>query len=266
MRRRGMEQCYLTVLAPICDHHGDVTAVVGLARDITERRKAEEELRISRAQLRRLALHVQALREEERALIAREIHDELGQTLTALKLDLSWLNGRLEEGQTPLADVIRSMSETLQDVIEKVRTLSLSLRPRILDDLGLAAAIRSSVKTFQERTGVHCEVSAPDAADPPGKECSLFLFRIFQELQTNVIRHAEATKLTVNLAVSSGEVTLRVEDNGRGITGEQIKSFETSGILGIRETVLHLGGEVDIFAPPGGGTTVVVTVPCTPDR
>ena len=260
--RDGSTRYCLTLLAPICDRSGDVTAVVGLARDITDRKNLEEGLKKSQAQLRRLARHEQALLEEERARIAREVHDEFGQTLSALKMGLSRIDSRLRKDQKPVSDLVRVMSGDVDALVERVRALSLSLRPKLLDDLGIGAAISWAARTSQERTGIECQVSAPDERIPAGPDCATALFRIFQELLANVIRHAEATKVLVDLRLVAGEAVLKVEDNGCGITEEQAQGLETAGLLGIRERVQLLGGRVEMAGVPGRGTTVVVKVPC----
>jgi len=260
--RHGSARHCLTLLAPICDRSGEVTAVVGLSRDITERKKIEEELKTSQAQLRRLARHEQAVLEAERARIAREVHDEFGQTLSALKMGLSRIDSRLHDDQKPVSELVQGMSAEIDDLVEKVRELSLSLRPKLLDDLGIAAAISWAVRKFAERAGIDYEVSIADDPIPVGREGSTVLFRIFQELQTNVIRHAEATKLVVDLRILAGEVVLTVSDDGRGIKEEQRRGLETAGLLGIRERVQILNGRFVILGEPGKGTTAVVHIPC----
>ena len=260
--RDGSPHYCLTLLAPICDRSGDVTAVVGLARDITERKKAEEGLKRSQAQLRRLARHEQAVLEEERARIAREVHDEFGQTLSALKMGLSRISGKLRKDQKPVSDIVRALSGDVDDLVEKVRALSLSLRPKLLDDLGIGAAISWAARRSQERTGIECRVSVPDERLPVGSACATALYRIFQELLTNVARHAEATRVLVDLRHESGEAVLKVEDNGRGITEHQSQGLETAGLLGVRERVQLVGGQIEVVGVPGRGTTVVVKMPC----
>jgi len=250
---------FLTTLAPICDANGAVNAVVGLSRDFTDRRAAEIELQRSRSELRRLARHEQAILEQERARIAGIVHDEVGQTLTALKLDLAWLKARLHADQGALSDVVESMTQTIDEAVEKVRDLSASLRPRMLDELGLKAAIGASVRRFRKRTGIECICDLSQEPDTAvASERATALYRIFQELITNVARHSGATELRVGLRFSGDDVELTVEDNGKGISGAEAMGVETSGLVGVRERVLQFGGEVEISGRNGRGTRAVV--------
>ena len=223
--------------------------------------KMEAELRSSRQQLRNLAAHLQSVREEERASIARELHDEMGQALTALKMDLSWLNKRLAQDDTSLAEKVESMSRLTDRTIQGVRRLSTELRPGILDDLGLAAAIEWQVEEFEERTGIGCEVSVDDGVINLEQGCSTAIFRIFQEALTNVARHAGATKVKASLKDKDSKLVLEVKDNGRGITEKQISDAKSFGIMGMRERVYPWGGEVKISGMRGEGTTVRVSIP-----
>jgi len=225
------------------------------------RHKMEEELRSSHQQLRNLAAHLQSVREEERAGIARELHDEMGQVLTALKMDLSWLNKRLTKDDSSLVEKVKSMTKLTDTAIRMVRRLSTELRPGILDDLGLSAAIEWQAEEFAERTGIGCEVSVNDGVIILEQDRSTAIFRIFQEALTNVARHARATKVKASLKEKDGELVLEVKDNGRGITEKQISDAKSFGIMGMRERVYPWGGEVKISGIREKGTTVRVTIP-----
>lgn len=233
-----------------------------LMREIAERRRVEEDLRASEEKLRALAAHLQSVREEEGTRIAREIHDELGQALTGLKMDLTWLTNKLPGGQKGLADKAKSMFRLIDETVQSVRKIASRLRPEVLDQLGLAAAVGWQARDFQMRTGIRCKVEAPASGiDGLDAERSTAAFRIFQELLTNVARHAEATRIDVQMRVDSGVLRLEVQDNGKGIAPADITSPKSLGLLGMRERVLPFGGAIEIGGSPGKGTKVTVSVP-----
>ena len=225
-----------------------------------EREQAEEKLRRSHDQLRALTGHLQFVREEERTRIAREVHDELGQALTGLKLDLAWLAGKCR-GARGLPRKIKTMSGQIDATILTVRRIATELRPGVLDSLGLAAAIEWQGAEFQERTGIRCEVKI-DVTEPiPGRDFSTACFRIFQETLTNIIRHAKATLVKVHLEQDDHELILTVQDNGRGITEREIVHARSIGLIGMKERAAQVGGEVFFFGLPERGTTVTMRVP-----
>lgn len=241
----------------------------GLAFDITERKAAEETLQRSREQLRSLAARLQSIREEERIRIAREIHDELGQMLTGFKMDLSWLERRLFESidesvSPPFLDKIKAMSGLLDEMVHSVRKISSELRPGMLDDLGLVAAMEWQAREFEDRTGLPCDFhpSAGDILLSP--DLGIAVFRIFQEALTNVARHAGATRVVVTLCTTAPELTLEIRDNGRGITERELANSRSLGLLGMRERALILGGSVHVSGTPGQGTIVAVQIPLHP--
>lgn len=231
-----------------------------------ERKRTEEKLRESREQLRALSIYLQYVREEERTRIAREVHDELGQALTGLKMDLSWLAGRMRRGQQPLLDKIKSMSSHVDGTIQSVRRIATELRPGILDDLGLVAALEWQANEFQTRTGIQCIVTSTLQETQLDADLNTAFFRIFQETLTNVMRHANATKVEVRSTEVDGEVVLTVHDNGRGITPEEISDTRSIGLLGMEERAGLLGGTIEFAGEPGQGTTVTVRIPITRAR
>jgi PAS domain S-box-containing protein len=247
----------------ICNKKHTIVEFQAVGQDITQRKKAEDDLKNSREQLRNLSAHLQSLLEKERMLIAREIHDELGQALTALKMDLLWLNNRLANNQVPLHDKMKSMVELVDKTAQTVQRISAELRPGLLDDLGLAAAIEWQAEEFQKRTGILCEVSLdPEDEDiVTSQDISTAIFRIFQETLTNIVRHARASHVNVILHERDNEIKLEVNDNGRGITQEQASHPRSFGILGIRERVKLLSGTVSIIGSPDKGTTITVCIP-----
>jgi signal transduction histidine kinase len=225
-----------------------------------EREQSEERLRRSHDQLRALTGHLQFVREEERTRIAREVHDELGQALTGLKLDLSWLSGKFH-GARGLQHKLKTMSGQIDATIHTVRRIATELRPGVLDSLGLAAAIEWQGAEFQERTGIRCEVKI-DVMEPiQGLDFSTACFRIFQETLTNIIRHAKATLVKVHLEQDDHELILTVQDNGRGITEREIVHARSIGLIGMKERAAQVGGEVFFFGLPERGTTVTMRVP-----
>jgi len=218
-------------------------------------------LNVSREQLRNLAIYLQYAREEERIVVAREIHDECGQALTALQMDLSWLSKRLPDGQQILFDKIKSMSKLIGTTLQTVQNIVTRLRPTELDDLGLMTAIELHVKGFQDRTGIKCEYNLWPDDVVLRQDYSTVIFRIVQELLTNIYRHANATKVKVDFKKKAEILIIRVTDNGKGIKKEQIYNKESFGLMGIRERALILGGKVKIKAMPANGTTCIVTIP-----
>jgi PAS domain S-box-containing protein len=235
--------------------------VQSMWRDITEHKRAEEELQRSREELRNLADHLQSVREQERTTIAREIHDDLGQTLTALKMDISWLGKKLPKDQETLLEKTKAMTKLTDMTIKTVKKISTELRPGLLDDLGLVAAIEWQTEEFENRTGIRCELTVDPEEIILDQDRSTAIFRIFQETLTNIARHAKATRVTISLKEKDDKVELRVRDNGKGITKEQISDSKSFGLMGIRERVHLLGGKVKITGKPGEGTTVVVSIP-----
>lgn len=239
---------------------GEPTRLVGTVQDVTERKIQEEKLRNSREQLRNLSAHLHTVREQERTSIAREIHDELGQALTALKMDIAWLGSKCKDNELFL-DKATTMLQLIDSTIKTVKRISSELRPVMLDDLGLIAAIEWQAGEFQKRTGIVCDVHFSPGDIILDKAVSTTIFRIFQEALTNVIRHAGATKVTVRLEEKDGQIFLFVKDNGKGITEEQKKNPGSFGLIGIRERVHFFGGEAGINGGPGKGTTLSISIP-----
>ena len=239
---------------PLLNATREVTGTVGIALDITERKKIEDALRA-------LAARLQSVREEERTKVAREIHDELGQALTAIKIDLVSLIRELPADQEQQRKRPDSILELVDQTIQSVRRISTELRPGILDDLGLVAAVEWAAEEFEARTGTRCRLDLPGNDIEIDQERATAMFRIFQETLTNVARHANASEVGVRLAKENGDLTLEVNDNGRGIGEEQVSAGGSLGILGMRERAALLGGEFGIIGAPEKGTTVRVRIP-----
>ena len=231
-----------------------------LRRETTDRLSKEEEFRRSTEQLRELSARLQSVREEERTHLARTIHDELGQALTGLKMDVAWLQKHLDQQQLALLEKTEAMSDLIDVIVQAVRRIATELRPGILD-LSLVATIEWQLQEFQNRFGIHGKlVSAPEETtlDADG---ATTVFRIFQEILTNVTRHAQATRIEVSLEENDAFLTLQVVDNGRGITESEIHSPKSIGLLGMRERARLRAGEVHFQGTPGEGSTVTVRLP-----
>jgi signal transduction histidine kinase len=224
-----------------------------------ELHRKSERLKESEDKLRRLAAHLISVREEERAHIAREIHDELGQVLTGIKMEVGWLAKRLTEPQ--LLEKTDSMSKLIDSTVQTVRKIATGLRPEMLDDMGLVAAIGWQAKDFQKRTGIRCRVKLPPETTKLDIDVATTAFRIFQEILTNVARHSRATRVDIDLGVTDEQVSLEVHDNGVGIAESDLHGRKSLGLLGMHERALLFGGEVSITGSPGQGTRVAVTIP-----
>ncbi len=233
--------------------------------DITPRKTAEENLERSRWQLRALLARLQSLREEERTRISREIHDELGQLLTAIKMDLRWIEKRLAERNdaalNALLDKAVEAAELADTTIASVQKIATELRPGALDTLGLPAAIRQEARRFQERTGVACGAELPEPDGNFSRELATATFRILQEALTNVARHAEATEAVIRLREEPGQVVLEVEDNGRGITSGALADAKSLGLVGMRERAAALDGSLAAEPATPRGTRVTLRLP-----
>jgi two-component system, NarL family, sensor histidine kinase UhpB len=251
-------------LSPLASPEGLV--VLTVVRDISERKQAEKALFESREQLRRLSAYLQKAREEERTMIAREIHDELGQALTALKMDLVNIEeiavafARAADTQA-LSERVASMSQLIDSTVQNVRKISGQLRPVLLDSLGLIAAIEWQLEEFQNRTNITCTIAVLPEEFEVDPEKSTAIFRILQESLTNIARHAKATEVDVLLSLENGTLTLEVKDNGVGISESDVAKTGSFGLLGMRERALMFGGALTLSGGPEGGTTVAVRMP-----
>lgn len=238
----------------------------GIMFDVTDRKRFEEQLKNSHEQMRELAAHIEAVREEERTRIAREIHDELGQVLTCLKIDLAWVDKKLHSRDQAvrndlLLKKIAAMKDTIDTTVKVVRKISAELRPGILDNFGLSAAIEWQAAEFQNRTAIQCQLSSfPEDLDLDERHSSA-IFRIFQELLTNIARHAKANRVGISLRKRRGFLILEVQDNGRGITKRETLKANSFGLMGVQERVALLGGKFSINGVEGVGTTVTVRIP-----
>ena len=265
--RKDGSRLWISVNAhAVRDEQGAIQYYEGIAQDINERKAAEEELKATSEHLRALSARLQSAREEEGTRIAREIHDELGSALTSLKWDLEEIDKQLSTPLEPLALVaLREKFQTpmkLADLaITAIRRIASELRPSVLDDLGLVAAIEWQAQQFQARTGIVCHCDCSLEKGELSEEQSTAVFRILQEALTNVLRHAQATKVDIKINEEKGYFVLSVSDNGKGITESEKSQQQCLGILGMRERAHLIAGEIEIKGVKGKGTVVIVRVP-----
>ena len=227
---------------------------------VLERKRAQDQSEVSQEQLRNLYHRLQQVREEERTRTAREVHDHLSQLLTTIKLELSLLDNKLTEYNSGIKESAKQLLDMSDEAIQSVKRIAMDLRPPILDDFGLSEAIEWQVKEFKGRTGIHCNFNNEMNGFELDLERSTTLFRIFQETLTNIVRHSKATNVDVMLYTSEKNINLQVEDNGCGITLDQIQSLRSLGLLGMRERAMVWGGNVEIKGIPKVGTTVTINI------
>lgn len=268
LRHKDGSYVYVESKGSVVMSDGKPVAIQAVARDITERRQAAEEIRKTQEQMRAFAARLQTVREEERAHIAREVHDELGGALTGIKIDLSLLKKAAEEIKenslkNPLLDQIHNTMKNIDNTIQTVRKIATELRPGILDDLGLIAALEWQLDDFRQRTGIQYKWISTQKKIRIDEQGATALFRIFQETLNNVFRHANATEVYARLRKKSNMYILEVEDNGSGITEDKIDDKKSLGLLGMRERALAVGGRINVEGCRGKGTKVIVEIPVT---
>ncbi len=232
-----------------------------LRQEIAERKIIEEELKESRERLRRLSINSRRVREEERTSISRELHDELGQVLTGIKMDVAWIGRRTPEDNALIVERVNSLLPLIDDAIVSVQRISMALRPPALDDFGLQEAMKLAAEDFEKRTNVVCEIISKPQIILLNGEISTEAFRIFQEALTNVARHAGAQRVVVCLRRAGDAFIMEISDDGRGITEEQISDLKSIGLTGMRERAFVIGGSLTVAGAQGKGTTVTLSVP-----
>jgi PAS domain S-box-containing protein len=255
---------HVEVAATNCLQIEDLRGIVVNVRDITPQTLFAEQLQASRQQLRQLAAGTESAREQERVRLAREIHDELGQMLTVLKLELEGLPFQFRRGVPAAKTLGKSLASLVRNVdvtMNTVRRIGAELRPSILTDLGLFAAFRWQIQEFAARTGILCRCRGLRSKVRLGGDESLAVFRIFQEVLTNIIRHAGASAVSIRVTVKDGRLTLLVADDGKGLDPKHLSDSRSLGLIGMQERALLFGGSVEFSARRGGGTVVTVQVP-----
>jgi PAS domain S-box-containing protein len=265
--RRDGSRLWISVNArAVRGEQGEIQYYEGTARDITERKAAEEKLKATSEQLRKLSAKLQSAREEEATRIARELHDELGSTLTSLRWGLDEIDNTLSKtsaksNANTLRSKIATMTSLVEGTLNTIRRISSELRPGILDEVGLLAAIRWEARQFEARTGIICDFESSIENAPVSREQSIAIFRIFQEALTNILRHASATRVGITMNGDGDEFVLTIRDDGRGITAQESSGQYSLGILGMRERAHLIEGEIDIQGVEGKGTVIVLRVP-----
>lgn len=237
--------------------------IIFSGREPVGRKRIEEKLMQTTEQLRNLSSHLQSVREEERTNIAREIHDELGQVLTVLKIQVTLLSKELRKDQFNIRERMESVARLLEETVESVQRITSELRPGILDELGLVPAIEWQAQEFNNRTNIDVEYNLPKEEIILDQSKATAVFRIFQEALTNIARHANASKIKIVLEQSDGHLKLKITDNGKGITQNQINNPKSLGILGMKERALVFGGTVTIKSTMDIGSIVELGIPLT---
>jgi two-component system, NarL family, sensor histidine kinase UhpB len=259
-RKKTGELFWILVSAKPIMINGELKYFLSNWVDITERKVDEEQLSRLNQELRNLTTHLDSVREQERGNISRMIHDELGQALIALKMDVCWLRKNFESSRGPQFDVTESMLSVIDSTFNKVRWISTVLRPRWLDDLGLSDTMKWLVEEFQEMTEIKCKITVSRNLNLD-TQLSTGIYRIFQEALTNIFRHSKATQVQVSLKQKDSQVVLNVTDNGVGIPKKQMSSLKSFGIIGMRERAQSLGGAFVITSALNKGTSIQATFP-----
>jgi len=262
----GEYRWFLIRTAPLRNEVGGIIKWYGVSTDIDDRKRAEEQLKVTSEELRALSARLSSAREEEGTRIARELHDELGSVLTSLKWELEDMLKRSSESAnqtdySTLGPKLEEMMGMVNDILSNVRRISSELRPSILDDIGLMAAIEWQAKQFESRSGIVCTLDLPADDLKLSSDQSTAIFRILQETLTNILRHAKASRVSILVEEVDGALVLEVRDNGRGITGEEITESSSLGLIGMRERAHLLGGSFEITGSAGRGTVLMVRVP-----
>lgn len=242
------------------------TAVQVVLRDLAEHKRRQRLFEASSTRLRELTHALESVREQERSRLARELHDELGQLLTALRMDAAWIRRHAPETATRLIERAEAMTDLINRIGEATTRIATQLRPRVLDDLGLVAAVRALGAETARGCGIACQVIAGDEVISLPDSLATPLYRMAQEALTNVARHADATSVTISLQRADAELCLTISDDGQGLAEEDLGKQGSYGLLGMRERAAAIGGEVRVFSGAGEGTTIEIRLPFSPDH
>lgn len=258
---KGNTKWLETHSVPLHNKQGEISALLAVTNDITERKNIEIQLSKSFEEVRRLTKHLQNIREEERTFISRELHDELGQQLAAMKMDLGWVSKRLKEAEEPVREKTKALMDQISLLIKSVRKISFDLRPSTLSDFGLSAAMEQYLKNFEERSEIKISFNRPIFNPELNDTVKTSLYRIFQESITNISRHAQAQNILIELNFFDDKIILVIQDDGIGFNEEILKTNKTLGIIGMKERVIILDGEFEIVSEPNKGTSIKVVIP-----
>lgn len=257
---KGEEKTILNTAIPLIAKDGTLDGALLIHKDVTELRKKNEALATSQSKLRELVKHHDQVREDERRRIAREIHDELGQHMTALRLDTGMMRMTYGESDAGLTEDLKRMNNKIDDSIQVVRNIASDLRPKALD-MGFPSATRWLVSNLKHRTNINFTLDLGDEDLAMDDVTTTTLFRIVQESTTNILRHAEASEVLIKLDNTDDHITLTIQDNGKGFDAVKAREKKTFGLLGMEERAITLGGTCDLISQPGKGATIIVTLP-----
>lgn len=258
---KGTHRWLETHAVPLRDSKGQIISILGVTRDVTERKKVEQEIRKTTDDLRQLAAHLQSIREEERKRIGREIHDELGQQLTAIKMDIAWIDKKLPTHTPLLKNKLNNVIRLLDESNQSIRRILSELRPSIPGDRDLLESLEWLSRQLTSNTGIPVQLTTDQTEIKLPEPVSTCLFRVCQEAFTNITRYAGASRVGTSLSMHNDWITLTVEDDGKGFDPEAVQSKKSFGILGMKERVLSLGGKFDLIAAPGAGTRIIASLP-----
>jgi signal transduction histidine kinase len=245
----------------VCSPTGELIGIQVLAHDITERKKMERRLEASAVELRDLTQHLEKVRETERSSIARDLHDDLGQKLTSINMDIIWLKSRIGVQSRIVEKKFQQMQILMNDTIDSIQKISFGLRPSILDDLGLQSAIIWQLREFSKSSGIGVKSFFSPKDQVIDNQISLAIFRIVQEALTNILRHSGASDVEINIKSTKKIIQVLIRDNGKGIEQDQIENNKSFGLIGMRERVKANGGEIKITGHSGTGTEIFVKIP-----
>jgi len=260
-RKKNGEDFWVDLSSQPIEVDGEIKYLLANWVDITERKNVEHRLNKLNEELRTLYIHLQSVREQERSQIAREVHDEIGQSLTALKMEICWLEKKLAGFDEPIKKTVKYLNKLVDNTLQKVKWMTAELRPQMLDEIGLADAIDWLATEFQDFAGIFCSVSIDQIVNDLDKERSIMVFRIIQEALRNVFHHSEASKVIISLGRLNGDIYLKIKDNGKGITKEKMSAPGSFGLIGIREYVNACGGALEIKGVANKGTTISAKIP-----
>jgi PAS domain S-box-containing protein len=258
---RGSHRWLETHAVPLKDAQGSITSLLGITRDITQKKIAEDKIKTNNDELRRLTAHLLSIREEERQRIGREIHDDLGQQLTAIKMDVAWLEKRIQDQPQVIHDKFHNIITLLNSSNQSVRNILNELRPSILGDFSLIDALKWQGNQFNTNTGIHIEIISDEEFPQLPEETGTCIYRVFQEALTNITRYANAKNVKVSTHVNENNISVTIQDDGVGFEYSQLKRKKTFGILGMKERVRSLGGNLDVVSSQGKGTIINFSLP-----
>ena len=259
--KKGAIRWIEQLITPVFNKDGIFIGLRGSNRDCTQRLKDLKKLKDSERKLRKLTIHIEEVRENEQRKLAMDLHDDLGQRLTAINIDIAWLKSRIGVQSQPVVLKLEEMSHLINESIQRIKEVSADLSPSILFDLGVVPAFQWMLKNFQDQSGIIYSFNHDNNEFMIDSKLSLVLYRILQESLTNIVRHSNASKIKISLHLTKNIIELIINDNGIGIDEEKLNSFNSLGIIGIKERVRAVNGRVSIKGVKGIGTTIIIDIP-----